>query len=61
GIFQCIGDCIMGLIGMIAGCLECIVAAIASCLAGIANCLTCGACRSVCPLFLYAHAQLKLR
>ncbi|KAJ7736758.1 hypothetical protein DFH07DRAFT_842705 [Mycena maculata] len=46
GIFQCIGDCIMGIIGMVAGCLECLVAAIASCLAAIANCLTCGACRS---------------
>ncbi|KAJ7262733.1 hypothetical protein B0H12DRAFT_305877 [Mycena haematopus] len=49
GIFQCIGDCIMAIIGMVAGCLECIVAAIASCLAGIANCLTCGACRTTFP------------
>ncbi|KAJ7084161.1 hypothetical protein C8R43DRAFT_1051804 [Mycena crocata] len=45
GIFQCIGDCIMGIVGLIAGCLECIIGAIASCLAGIADCLTCGACR----------------
>ncbi|KAK6977912.1 hypothetical protein R3P38DRAFT_3377061 [Favolaschia claudopus] len=26
GIFQCIGDCIMAIVGAIAGCLECIVA-----------------------------------
>ncbi|KAJ7475142.1 hypothetical protein B0H11DRAFT_2034327 [Mycena galericulata] len=46
GIFQCIADCIMGIVGMIAGCIECIVATIASCLAAVADCLTCGACSS---------------
>ncbi|PPQ67796.1 hypothetical protein CVT25_009100 [Psilocybe cyanescens] len=47
GIFACIGDAIMGLVAMIAGCLECIIGSIAGFIATVVDCLTCGCCRWV--------------
>ncbi|KAF8151741.1 hypothetical protein B0H34DRAFT_664855, partial [Crassisporium funariophilum] len=47
GIFECIGDSIMALVAMIAGCLECIIGSIAGFIATVVDCLTCGCCRYV--------------
>lgn len=44
GIFACIAEAVMAVVGAIAGCIECVVAAIASFFAGLVHCVTACLC-----------------